>query len=116
MFVWRYDMSICVRNYNALKVFSYCYHYIVQTTPGSGGLLTTLQMRVASSACPKRSAVSESLGVEWQCAATGQPLVCTVSAWDRPWRGDTLMSHPRCKRIPVHTTPAPQGMNCWSTV
>ncbi|KAF4518146.1 hypothetical protein B566_EDAN008848 [Ephemera danica] len=66
------------------------------STPGSGGVLTTMQIRLAPSLCPKHSA---DLDTQWRCAPSGQPIICTVSTWERPWRGDTLMSRPKCKRF-----------------
>jgi len=69
-----------------------------QVTPASGGVMTTMQLKMAVSGCPKKDFLPE---VQWKCDGIDHAIGCTVSSWERPWAGDTLLSRPRCKKMPV---------------
>ncbi|GLH11269.1 Putative cysteine proteinase CG12163 [Gryllus bimaculatus] len=69
-------------------------------TPGSEGVMTSLDLRVAPSVCLKRSD-SDELSLERACvesnftSGTGR-MICRLIRWDRPWKSDTLYSVPVC--------------------
>ncbi|XP_068086038.1 uncharacterized protein [Anabrus simplex] len=62
-------------------------------TPGSNGILTTLELLLAPTLCLKR--LEEEPAVERQCPATegGRRVACTITLWDRPWSAESGIIH-----------------------
>ncbi|XP_059483210.1 uncharacterized protein LOC132201224 isoform X2 [Neocloeon triangulifer] len=87
-------------NFGTDSVFNFTIAEIVKAeesiTPGSGGMTTSIQLKLASTLCPKNSQ-----GVQWKCEAKGQPIFCSLSTFQRPWKDDILLSRPHCKLMPT---------------
>ncbi|XP_063233965.1 uncharacterized protein LOC134537443 isoform X2 [Bacillus rossius redtenbacheri] len=68
-------------------------------TPGSEGLLSTYELRMAPSVCLKTGPEASEGEDRRECVASdpGTVVTCVVTSWQRPWLGDVLYSRSDCR-------------------
>ncbi|XP_047114258.1 uncharacterized protein LOC124794718 isoform X1 [Schistocerca piceifrons] len=95
--------------------FAYNLHDIIRAekmvTPGSQGSLINLQLKVAPSLCLKLL----SFPLNKTCPENEDltNMVCNLTHWNRPWKGDVIYSSPEC-RVDVEESAALQSFDVGS--